>query len=287
MLPFRKILFPVDYSEPCQAVVPYVKDMRRHFSAELTLVHAYGPTAVFADHEIALTDPTLPEKVQFNQDRRLCEFAQELFLGEHVELIAELGEAGSVIDDVARREGADLIMLATRGHGPLRRFLLGSVTAKVLHDLSAAVWTGIGSALTGHTPSIPYMSIVCALDFSNEAEAVLRAATALACTYRAQLSILHVVETPVASPEVDVGPIKKELIEAAHFNLRELKGKLDVEAPYTVLDTNVAEGVRQEVLRRNADLVVTGRGHSQATFARMWSHLFPIVREAPCPVLSI
>ena len=74
MLPFRKILFPVDYSEPCQAVVPYVKDMLRHFSAELTLVHAYGPAAVFADHEIALTDPSLPEKVQINQERRLREF---------------------------------------------------------------------------------------------------------------------------------------------------------------------------------------------------------------------
>jgi nucleotide-binding universal stress UspA family protein len=287
MLPFRKILFPVDYSEPCQAVVPYVKDMLRHFSAGLTLVHAYGPAAVFADHAISLTDPSLPEKVQINQDRRLCEFAQELFPGEHVELIAELGEAGSVIDKVAHREGADLIMLATRGHGPLRRFLLGSVTAKVLHDLSAVVWTGIGSALTGHTPNIPYTSVVCALDQSAEAEGVLRAAAAFACSYRATLSILHVVETPPPSPEVDLGPIKKELIEAAHFNLRELKGKLDVEAPHTVLDTNVAEGVRQEVLRRQADLVITGRGHSQATFSRMWSHLYPIVREAPCPVLSI
>src|ERR1700693_5686462 len=178
MLPFRKILFPVDYSEPCQAVVPYVKDMLRHFSAELTLVHAFGPAAVFGDHEIALTDPACPEKVQTNQDRRLREFARELFPGEHVELIAELGEAGSIIDKVAHREGADLIMLATRGHGPLRRFLLGSVTAKVLHDLDAVVWTGIGSELTGHAPSIPYMSIVCALDCSNEAEAVLRAAAA-------------------------------------------------------------------------------------------------------------
>lgn len=287
MLPFRKIIFPVDYSEPCQAVVPYVKDMLRHFSAELTLVHAYGPAAIFADHEIALTDPTLPETVQTNQDRRLREFAREVFPGEHVESIADLGEPGSIIDKVARREGADLIMLATRGHGPLRRFLLGSVTAKVLHDVSAAVWTGAGSVLTGHTARIPYMSIVCALDCSNEAEGVLRAAAALACSYHAQLSILHVVQTPPPSPEVDLGPIKKELIEAAHFNLRELKGKLGVEAPHTVLDTSVSEGVRQEVVRRDADLVITGRGHSQATFSRMWSHLYPIVREAPCPVLSI
>ena len=37
-------------------------------------------------------------------------------------------------------------MMPTHGCGPLRRFLLGSVTAKVLHDVSTAVWTGLGTA---------------------------------------------------------------------------------------------------------------------------------------------
>src|SRR5271165_5527090 len=46
MFPFRKILFPVDYSPPCEAVVPYVKDMLHRFSADLTLVHAYGAEAL-------------------------------------------------------------------------------------------------------------------------------------------------------------------------------------------------------------------------------------------------
>jgi hypothetical protein len=32
MLPFRRILFPVDYSEPCRAVVRYAQDMLHHFS---------------------------------------------------------------------------------------------------------------------------------------------------------------------------------------------------------------------------------------------------------------
>ena len=43
MLPFRKTLFPVDYSEPCVAVVPYIQEMQRHFGASLAVVHAYGP----------------------------------------------------------------------------------------------------------------------------------------------------------------------------------------------------------------------------------------------------
>jgi len=33
MYPFKKILFPNDYSVPCEAVVPYVKEMLGRFSA--------------------------------------------------------------------------------------------------------------------------------------------------------------------------------------------------------------------------------------------------------------
>ena len=41
--------------------------------------------------------------------------------------------------DVAREEGMDLIAMATRGHGPVRRAMLGSVADKVLRGASTAV----------------------------------------------------------------------------------------------------------------------------------------------------
>jgi len=286
MLPFRKILFPVDYSEPCQAVVPYVKDMLRHFTVDLTLVHAYGPGAL-AYSELVAADPNWPEEIQALEDRRLRQFASEKFPEEHVELFAKHGEAGHVIDEVIRHQGTDLVMLPTRGHGPLRRFLLGSVTAKVLHDVSAAVWTGVGSALADHNPAIPYKSILCALDETDEAEAVLKAAATIACTYNADLHLVHAVATPPMALEIDFSQYRKELMDAADFRIRELKAKLGVKAPHSVIDTMVVDGIRQEVLKRKADLVVVGRGEAQATFGRVWSVLYPIVRESPCPVLSI
>ena len=110
-----------------------------------------------------------------------------------------------MIDRLAQQQRADLVMLATRGHGPMRRFLLGSITAKVLHDVGAAVWTGMGAALSDHPVKIPYQSIVCALDDSKEAEAVLRAAASVASAYRAQLWIVHVVPTPPAYPGIRSG----------------------------------------------------------------------------------
>jgi nucleotide-binding universal stress UspA family protein len=299
MLPFRKILFPVDYSEACQAVAPYVEDMVRRYSAELTVVHAYAPLDAITHGELLITDPGLQAKAHALEQDRLRQFVRQALPGQApghtpghtpsqtAECFAQLGEPGSVIDKLAEEQRADLVMLATRGHGPVRRFLMGSVTAKVLHDVSAAVWTGVGSALSDHPVRIPCQSIVCALDDSTEAEAVLRAAASIASAYSAQLWILHVVPTPPAYPDVDLEEHTQQLTAESQLKLRELKAKLGVDAPHTVIDSLLAEGIHQEVVRRKADLLVTGRGHSTGTFSRLWSHLYSIIRDSPCPVLSI
>jgi nucleotide-binding universal stress UspA family protein len=287
MLPFHRVLFPVDYSEPCQAIVPYVQEMACHFSAELTLCHAYAPVSRLAQNELLVTDPDLLAKAGALEVDRLRQFACRYFASHKLEAIVELGEPGSVIDRLADQQRADLVMLPTRGHGPVRRFLLGSITAKVLHDVSAAVWTGVGSELADHSVGIPYQSIVCALDDSNEAEAVLRAAASLASAYQAELHILHVVPTPPAYPDIDLTEHTKALMEAYQCRLRDLKAKLGVDAPHTVLEGIPVEGIHQEVVRRKADLLVVGRGHSIGTFSRLWSHLYSIIRDSPCPVFSV
>ena len=285
MLPFRRILAPVDYSEPCKAVIPYVQDTVRHFSAELTLVHSYGPQALALSQ--LRGDPDLPEEVRAIEEQRLAEFAREMFPGQHTETIAQLGEPGTVIKSVIERQGTDLVMMATQGNGPLRRLLLGSVTAKVLHDVAAPVWTGTGSALANHAAKIPYQSILCALDDTEQAEGVLRAAAAITETYRAHLSLVHVVETPPASFELDFGGLRKDLLDAADLRLRELKGAAGVDAPHAVVDGGISGAIGAEAVRRNADLIVAGRGHAQGGLSRVWSNVYSIVRESPCPVLSV
>jgi len=286
MLPFRRILVPIDYSAPCRAIMPNVADTALHFASELTLVHAYGPEALAAS-ELALTNPELPEQAHAAEQDRLDEFAKEVFPDRRVETIAALGEPGTVIKDLIYKRGADLIMMATRGRGPLRRLLLGSVTAKVLHDVTTPVWTDVGEALAGHSAAIPYHSILCAVDHTPESECVLRAGAALAASYGARLSLVHVVEMPPASWEIDITSIRSELMWAAEFQLRELQASLGVNATHNVVEGSVGGAVCREAVRVKADLIVAGRGHAQATFGRIWSNLYGIVRGAPCPVLSM
>lgn len=296
MLPFKRILFPVDYSPSCMATVPYVTDMTRHFSAELTLVHAYALRPAFVGRDIenvlvyndlAYADPTVSAEARRAEEEQLREFADKMFPGQQVQTMAEEGEPGSAIHRVLEHQGSDLVMMPTRGCGVLRRFLLGSVTAKVLHDVSAAVWTGIGSAITEHAPAVPYKSVICALDDTEEAEAVLRAAAALAKSYQAKLALVHVLETPPATLEIDFTPYRKDLIDAAHAHLRDLKARLNLDVPDLVIDAGISDGIREEVTRAKADLVVVGRGHDQGIISRVWSRLYSIVRDSPCPVMSI
>jgi len=296
MLPFKKILFPVDYSPSCTAMVPYVKDMTRQFSADLTLLHAYALRPVFVNHDIegvlvysdlAYADPKISEEARAIEERRLNDFAATMFPGQRADVITEEGEAAMAIHRVLQHQGADLVMLPTRGCGPVRRFLLGSVTAKVLHDISAAVWTSTGAAIEAHAPAVPYKSIVCALDETDDAEAIVRAAATMAKCYQARLALVHVLEMPPATPELDFGMYRKDVIDAAHLRMQGLKGSLNLDVPDIVVDGAVCDGIHDEVVRRKADLLIVGRGHDQGIVSRVWSRLYSIVRDSPCPVLSI
>jgi len=55
---------------------------------------------------------------------------------------------------------------------------------------------------------------------------------------------------------------------------------LGVDAPHAVLDATVSDGVREEAVRRKADLIILGRGRAQGTF-RILSHVYPSFVNPP------
>jgi len=71
IFPFRQILFLVDYSESCSLVASYVKDMVRHFAAELTLLHAYTAN-IMIPSEDEETDVEWLRRMKARQEKRVC-----------------------------------------------------------------------------------------------------------------------------------------------------------------------------------------------------------------------
>jgi nucleotide-binding universal stress UspA family protein len=291
MIPFRRILFPVDFSDPCLQAVPHVKEMVTRFNADLVVlkVFEFPPVGLIdAGYGGGVTPPVInAADIQAAEETRLSEFIQASFPGMKLRSVLKEGDPAKAITGMVQHEGIDLVMMPTRGQGAFRRLLLGSVTGKVLHDASCAVWTDAHEAIGGGKTRVPYQSIICAMGLTEESRAVLHAGAALAKAYGAKLHLVHSVETPPAAYEVDFGPFRKELMDAAENELQRLRAEAGVEASITIGSGAIAEVVRAEAEKQQADLVIAGRGHSQGTFSRVWSALYSIVREAPCPVISI
>jgi nucleotide-binding universal stress UspA family protein len=101
-------------------------------------------------------------------------------------MIVEGDEAG-VIVDVASAEDVDLIVMTTHGRTGLTRWVLGSVTERVLRDAPCPVMTMRSNA--------PVENVLITLDGSNLAEHALKPGLAVARALGADVHLLTVSET--------------------------------------------------------------------------------------------
>lgn len=276
-------------------MVPYVKEMAQRFSATVTVLHVFDlirDNVLTSRYETmcepgGISIPYTPafEEVRKEREHRLEEFARDRFGGVRYVATVEDGDPATVIEGVAENENADLIVMPTRGLGRFRRLLLGSITAKVLHDISSPVLTSAHEPDAASTPSGGYRSIVCAVDMNQEAGAVFEAAGFLAQTYGASLCLAHIESA--SRGEGQPAPSAESIRQAFRQAMNADGENHPLDAKVCVLGDGVLAGIRNTAIEEKADLVVVGRGHERGNLSRIWSHLYAIIRESPCPVLSV
>jgi nucleotide-binding universal stress UspA family protein len=259
------ILFPVDFSARCEASKPLVTSWARRFNAKLTLLHTiHIPISAYggADgYPIIIDVPGLEESAI----KRLDGFKMDI---PGVERIVKVGDPALDIIQYTEKIGVDLIMMTTHGYGPFRGLLLGSVAAKVLHDAHCPVWTSAHIEDFSAPGRTEIRSILCAIELGAGAADLIRPAKELAEAYRATLRLVH------------AGPTTDEQIAA--FQQHE-ETKLEV----CIAPGAVSHVIRDAALKYDADLVVIGRGKLHETFGRLRSNDYAIIRDSPCPVLSV
>lgn len=96
----------------------------------------------------------------------------------------------------AQQNGVDLIAMPTHGYGKFRSLLLGSVTAKVLHDADCAVWTAAHTDDPSTAGHVDCRNILCAIDLVPESADLIRYAVDLASVYEAKLRLVHALPAP-------------------------------------------------------------------------------------------
>ncbi|MBL8227919.1 MAG: universal stress protein [Bryobacterales bacterium] len=287
MPPFQQILFPVDFSNRCERIAPRVASFAHHFQARLTLMHAYevAPQAYPDGHSfLPVIDTQSLGEYSRNQ---LAQFAQTHFAGIDTNQVIVRGEPAHAILDQAVTSKADLIMLPTRGFGRFRRLLLGSVSAKVLHDAACPVWTDSHAEEVDHNIGFPYRNILCAVNNDEHGEAVLRYGVEFAKHLEAELTLVHAVQAPeVAGPGFDDAAFRHFLMEQAKGDMARLQARAGTSLHVCVEGGGPEEVVSRIARRLNADLVLIHRS-GPSLMGRLRSHDYAIIRESPCPVLSV
>jgi nucleotide-binding universal stress UspA family protein len=290
MTGFHHILFPVDFSERSRVARPFVKSLVQRFNAKLTLLHTLGVPRGFyggvdASYPIAvdweaMKDDTLAQLHKFME-------VDESFAPD-VRAVVVVGEAAAEIVGYAVLNGVDLIMMPTHGYGPFRSMLLGSVTAKVLHDCDCPVWTA------AHTdaPSLPKHekceNVMCAIDTNPDAVRLIRHAAELAESVHAKLRLVHAV------PPVDHTPMTRfedvfraDLMRISRESVMKLQEQAGTHFDVCMEMGAVSKVVHAAAAHHEADLVVIGHGKIHGALGRLRTNAYAIIREAPCPVLSL
>jgi nucleotide-binding universal stress UspA family protein len=221
--------------------------------------------------------------------KELDDFLNDEFQGLRIQRVTETGEAGAVITAYATASAMELIMMPTHGYGPFRRLLLGSVTAKVLHDADRPVWTSAHAEQANASNEVVIRKILCAVDFTREGQPLLRSAAGIAKDLGGELRLVHAIPTLEAATELsrDLLGAPELLCDVVQKEIDKLQGEAGTNAALCLETGDVGKVVRRAALRHGADLVVIGRGRIEETLGRLRSNSYNIIRESPCPVVSV
>jgi nucleotide-binding universal stress UspA family protein len=277
----RRILFPVDFSDSSLSVARYVEFMAGLFEAEIMLLNVVG----MGEGGLTLAEERLPRR----QAQLNAFLADELkyFTTERVCVTGD--DPAPEIVAAAGRWQPDLVMMPTHGLGVFRRLLLGSVTAKILHDLDCPVWTSVHSEAVLPLEQIHCRRILCALDLGNRSQSVLRWAAALAAESEADLGIVHA--TPELSAAYAGWALEQEFAESvskqANERIEELQTAAGTAARLFISAGDTAKFIAGAAGDFEADLLVMGRHDTTGIAGYLRQNAYAILRDSPCPVISI
>jgi nucleotide-binding universal stress UspA family protein len=241
---YKKILVPLDGSRLAEQVLPLVRQFADAFGAEVELLRAKDPDA---------RPPFWPPQASAPY---LKDVATKYFpASARVIEVDEIGEPAQVILDRAKADPACLIAMATHGMSGARRWLLGSMAAKVAQ--TAANPLLLVRPLDGDPRApVALKTIFVPLDGSALAEKVLPQACAVARRLDLEMQLVRVYALPP-----DAYLVADGVIAQGPAQYRE---ELESEAE-TYLAGKIA-GLRAEGIERVVALVLEGDAASEIIY---------------------
>lgn len=285
------ILVPVTEPAASHHLIRQAAWLARQLRAELVLLHVLTPLnypAGLLERGDEITARDWRRHVVQVAGQDLEEVHEPELDGLAVTRLLLRGEPGAEIVRAARDRDAGLIVMSTRGEGPIAHALLGSVTGKVLRESTCPVWTGVHlEDEPARDPAI--RRILCSVELTAHSSHTLARAAEWASALGASLTLVHI--TPGVEKWGPGGNVvdedwKRDLVAIAARQIAALQQEAGTNAEVIIESGNVAEGINRAADRSRADVLILGHLHGL-------SHLgdndegYGIIRQSRIPVLSV
>lgn len=236
-----------------------------------------GPEGVIAGRDAARRD-LLALKA------RLDRSASDIEGVEHDVALLE-GAVADCLLQFLQEKKCDLVVVGTHGRGGLGKVFLGSVAENVFRHSPVPVLT-VGPNL--HRSGFPERprEILAPCDLAPKSHSALRYACDLATAVDAHLTILHVVEGASEGTKVDPDRVRAAIRERLADIVGRRAAGLDVS--FQIEFGRVAPTILRVASQNKAEMIVLGVRSSHGMLDRFqWPVAYELVREAPCPILTI
>ena len=135
---YKTILVPLDGSKRAEAILPHVEGLAQRYSATVIFLRVTEPVPVVLS--AAVVNPAVYTRVielEMNEAKSYLAKLQSEFRDKGIEsrTLVVFGSVVATILEIAKREDADLIAMASHGRSGLGRVFYGSVAAGVLHGV--------------------------------------------------------------------------------------------------------------------------------------------------------
>lgn len=288
----RTVGVAVDFSEQSERALAHARRLARRFDARLRLVHV-TPRLESLRREVVPGRSTAPDSIRQGTAQLLAaRVAAAREAGVEAESVTLDGDVVAALAGYAAEHDVDLMIVGTHGRTGLSRLFLGSVAERLTRAAECPVLVARGTA----PPLDGYRNILVPTDFSDHADAALRAAFALSAD-AGHIHALHCWQIPWPLPAeqgalyTEIGQMREQLerdVAELGEELRRQYTNRGVMFDFAAVERPATAGIQEQLDDSDYDLVVMG-SHGRSGIVRwtLGSVAEVTVRHAPCSALVV
>jgi nucleotide-binding universal stress UspA family protein len=289
MISIKRILVPVDFSDPSTRALACATSVANIFGARLVVAH------ILAD--LNISNLSIPESGAFK--RTLHEAARKDIdtlirsvspAAQISDVVVRAGEIQKQLLDIVDDHDIDLVVMGTHGRSGPRRWFLGSVTETILRKMPVPILT------VSHSPHlVSIRKLLYATDLNDDSRQAFRSAADFSRTVGAELTVLHVVQHMdylFAGTKSNYFRVQRSrMVKASRrrlseFVTQETPAAMSVQS--LILEGHPYRQILETARKQQSDLIVMHPGEkSAADRALLGATAEFVVRGADVPVLSI